>query len=587
MSRREHGLLLLLVLIGICLPGVGFAQNAAEPAPIIREIVFSGLVQVPVDVQQRMHTMVKSKVGQPYNADTVKADDEAIRDLGWFRSVNDERENLPDGVRLNFIMVELPVITGIEFVGNTKFTSQQLLNLIGTRTGQVLNRNTIREDGQMIEAKYAQQGYTQTRVQDYHLTDDNKLVFIIFEPRIGEIRFDGNTKTHDYVIRRQLMFHPGDVYNVNTVTQSLKNLDNLQIFQDIAAVPEPGAEPGTLIETIRLKERRTGMASVAVGESNIEGLIGILELADTNLGGTGQSLSARMQFGADKSYELTYTDPWIDPQRTSFSMDLYNRTILQEAIESDGSSILYDQKRAGGTVSFGRPYGANINYYMTLRADTIGATNDNNDVVPAVLLQETNVHSVTFSQRYDTRDNFLTPSSGTYTNLAAEFAGLGGAKFTKYTGEVRHYWNLTRQKKTSAPPQPGDKKKPPLPLVFADRLILGTTAGAPPFLEQFLIGGADSLRGYKEDRFPGQDELLWNNELRIPIAENIQAVTFLDFGDAWGGPFAAEFGDAEFHLHYGYGLGIRVITPIGPLRLDYGFNSEGGHELHFGVGSTF
>lgn len=237
MIRLKHGILLFLLLIGICLPRVSFAQNAAEPAAIIREIVFNGVLHIPPDAQQRVRTVIKSKVGQPYNTETVKSDIVAIRDLGWFRSVNADEVKLADGVQLAFTVVELPVITGIEFVGNTKFTTQQLLNLLATRTGQVLNRNTIREDGMTIEARYAQLGYTQTRVQDYHLTDDNKLVLIIFEPRIGEIRFDGNTKTRDYVIRRQLMFHPGDVYNVNTVSQSLKNLDNLGIFQDIAAVP--------------------------------------------------------------------------------------------------------------------------------------------------------------------------------------------------------------------------------------------------------------------------------------------------------------------------------------------------------------
>ncbi len=587
MIRREHGLLLLGLLICLCLPGLGFAQGVAEPAPIIRELVFSGFVNLPPQGQQLVRGAVKSQVGQPLNEETVKQDEERIRDLGSFRFVSHAVETLADGVRLTFTVMELPVVTGIEFAGNTKFTTQQLLNQIHTRPGQVLNRNQIRDDGQAIETLYAQKGYTQTRVQDYHLSDDNKLVFIIFEPRIGEIRFAGNTKTHDYVIRRQLMFHPGDVYNVNTVSQSLKNLDNLGIFQDISAVPEPGAEPGTLIETIRVAERRTGMASVAVGESNIEGLIGILELADTNLAGTGQSLSAKMQFGADKSYELTYVNPWIDPQRTSFSLDLYNKVLLQEAIEADGSSVLYDQKRDGVTMTIGRPFGPNTHYYLSPRWDTIGATNYNNNVVPAILLQESNVHSIMLSRQDDTRDNILTPSSGSFTNLAAEFAGLGGAKFTKYTGDLRHYWNLSRRKPPATPPVPGEKQKKPLPLVFAERLVLGTTSGAPPFLEQFLIGGADSLRGYKEDQFPGQRELLWNNELRIPLAESIQAVTFIDFGDAWGGNYAAEFGDETFKLHYGYGLGIRVITPIGPLRLDYGFNGEHGHELHFGMGSTF
>ena len=78
--------------------------------------------------------------------------------------------------------------------------------------------------------------------------------------------------------------------------------------------------------------------------------------------------------------------------------------------------------------------------------------------------------------------------------------------------------------------------------------------------------------------------MLWNNELRFPISESLQGVLFIDVGDAWQGAYAAQFGDATYDLHYGYGLGIRVITPIGPLRLDYGFNGEGGHQFHFGVG---
>ena len=237
MIRREHGLLLFALLIGFCLPGMGFAQAAAEPAPTIREVVFSGFVNLPPEAQQHVREAVQSKPGQPYNEDTAKQDEERIRDLGSFRYVSHDTEKLDNGIRLTFTVIELPVIKGIEFVGNTKLTTQLLYNQIRTRPGQVLNRNHIRDDGQAIEALYAQRGYTQTRVQDYRMSDDNTLSYIIFEPRIGEIRFAGNTKTRDYVIRRQLMFHPGDVYNVNTVGQSLKNLDSLGIFQDISAVP--------------------------------------------------------------------------------------------------------------------------------------------------------------------------------------------------------------------------------------------------------------------------------------------------------------------------------------------------------------
>ncbi len=238
-------------------------------------------------------------------------------------------------------------------------------------------------------------------------------------------------------------------------------------------------------------------------------------------------------------------------------------------------------------MTFGRPFGRNTHYYLTLRNDTIHGTNDNNDVVPEILLAESNVRSIALSRVYDSRNSILNPSAGSYTSVTAEFAGLGGAPFTKYTGDVRHYWNLNSKRTPPSQPTPGSKKKPPLPLVYATRFWAGLIAGAPPTLDEFLVGGADSLRGYKEDRFPGERMVLWNNELRIPFTEALQLVAFVDAGDAWQGQFADEFGDSAFQLHFGYGLGIRVVTPIGPLRLDYGFNNVGGHEFHFGVGPTF
>ena len=137
------------------------------------------------------------------------------------------------------------MVTSIEFVGNTKFTSAELLRVMQTRPGQVLNRNTVGSDGMAIEALYTQKGYTQTRVQDYYVEENtNKLEFVIFEPRIGEIRIDGNTKTREYVIRRQLTFHPGDVYRIDDIQQSLKNLEHLGIFEDCVGYRNRAPIPG-------------------------------------------------------------------------------------------------------------------------------------------------------------------------------------------------------------------------------------------------------------------------------------------------------------------------------------------------------
>ncbi|HEY3379184.1 MAG TPA: BamA/TamA family outer membrane protein, partial [Armatimonadota bacterium] len=200
------------------------------------------------------------------------------------------------------------------------------------------------------------------------------------------------------------------------------------------------------------------------------------------------------------------------------------------------------------------------------------------------ILNKSEVRSLSLTAVHDSRFPFLKPFRGVYTSFGVENAGLvfGGATFAKYTGEIRKYFIVKKGKEGNP-----DEAKLPKHWVYATRLMAGGSSGVPPFLDQFQMGGADTLRGYKDDRFPGETMVLWNHELRIPITEALDVVGFFDTGDAWGGRFADALGDSRFKLRYGYGGGIRVQTPIGPLRLDYGINDEGGSEFTFGVGPTF
>ncbi len=145
----------------------------------------------------------------------------------------------------------------------------------------------------------------------------------------------------------------------------------------------------------------------------------------------------------------------------------------------------------------------------------------------------------------------------------------GSSNFDKYSGDIRRYY----------PVGPKD--------TFATRLLVGTITGSPPYLEEFMIGGTESLRGYQTDQFVGTNLALLNTEFRVPMGKKLIGVAFVDVGDAWGGPTAAETeGDISFTAHVGYGLGVRVATPIGPLRLDFGLGS-GGVQTHFGISQMF
>jgi len=252
---------------------------------------------------------------------------------------------------------------------------------------------------------------------------------------------------------------------------------------------------------------------------------------------------------------------------------LYNKLILREAFTTADQGFLYDEKRSGGNVTLSRPLGASetTRLYATVRADSVSVRPTEGVVLPEVIALQRGeeVRSLAFTLRNDTRDIIANPTKGGLNSLSAELAGwFGGARFNKLGLDLRRYL-------------PAGGKR-----IFATRLLLGLTTGAPPFLEQYLVGGGETLRGYRNDRFPGERMALLNSELRIPIQQSISGVLFVDVGDAWGGAFAQDLGDADFQAHVGYGVGVRIVTPFGPIRVDYGIGSE-GQETHFSVGHAF
>jgi outer membrane protein insertion porin family len=121
-------------------------------------------------------------------------------------------------------------------------------------------------------------------------------------------------------------------------------------------------------------------------------------------------------------------------------------------------------------------------------------------------------------------------------------------------------------------------------------MLLGASSGTLPFFEQSFVGGAETLRGYREDRFWGSYLMLASAEIRQPLARGLTGVLFTDAGDAWGGDYQQVsiqgFTQSTFRIHPAIGLGMRVRTPLGPIRLDYGFGDEGGR-FDFSIGNVF
>jgi len=547
-------------------PAAPVEEEAVAPQPepaVVRELVPPPVAGVEVVGNQNIPTeeilaAVESRVGSPYSVE--------------------------GGVRLIFRVFENPVISDIQFEGVEELTQEELLEVMETRSGSVYNTPRLARDAQVIEELYRSRGFILALVVEPRMSPDGVLTLAIAEGVIEEIRISGNTHTKTNVIRRYIRTRVGETYNDEKVAKDVMRLTNLDYFETVRRDAEIGTEPGQVILVFTVVEkRRTGMASVGGGYSSVQGLVWFVDLMKTNLGGTGQMATLRGEFGGRTSYELGYRHPWVMTPETRLSLGLYDRLILREAYVTDElgeqRSILYDERRSGGNLTLGRPLSDRATIYVGVRADDVsisGLTEEEEPFLAGTAFLPRAVRSLTMAAVIDGRDNVYNPrrdpTSGTYHQFSMEFAGVfGGVEFKKYTVDTRRYIPV------------GDRN------VIALRILAGTTSGDAPYLEQFLIGGSESLRGYRTDRFAGARMAILNGEYRFPLSGNLLGVVFVDVGDAWGGDIASDpffGGDESFTAHMGYGVGVRVKTPIGPIRLDLGFGEE-GTETHFGVSHMF
>jgi len=499
--------------------------------------------------------------------------------LGWFQTVAVDEESVETGIRLTFRVVENPVVTEIRIEGNRELTADEILALMKTKPGEVFNWPRWREDGAAVEKEYRKRGFVLATVLPPKMTDDGVLSVSIAEGVVEAIKITGNTHTKEYVIRRYIRTKPGETYNEKKVAADVQRLNNLGYFETVRRYAEAG-EAGKVVVVITVVEKRyTGGASFGGMYGSDYGMVAFVDVTKTNLWGTGQMVAVKGEFGGRKTYEIAYRHPWVMTPETRLSLGLYDRRIVREAFvnpeEGETQSILYDERRSGGNMTLGRPVSDRTTIYLSFRSDNVSISDVNaeeEEYLSSAAFQPRKVRSITLAGVTDTRDNRFDPRRGGYQSLSAEFAGaFGGAEFNKYSLDLRRYISVSRRN------------------VLAVRLLAGTVTGDAPYLEQFLVGGAESLRGYRLDRFAGSHMAIVNCEYRFPLTKNLLGVVFVDAGDAWGGDISADpfiQGDTEFSVHTGYGAGIRVKTPIGPLRLDLGF-SEDGTETHFGVSHMF
>ncbi|MCE5215547.1 BamA/TamA family outer membrane protein, partial [bacterium] len=378
----------------------------------------------------------------------------------------------------------------------------------------------------------------------------------------------------------------------------------------------------------KIEEGRTGQAQLALAYSNLDNLVMMVSWQENNFRGEAEKASVSCELFGRTSYDVSYVEPYWDEKGTSLELSIFDTERRRQFVGGAAVSTAndkFDERREGGSIRLSRPLDEEGRNRVSLRfrsekvsssyfqgtrtlapVSTTGvdtqSTNytdyadvpvDNPDLLPdtpepgdingplvvaAPLHPGGRLSSLTFGYTNDLRDSRSNTTRGAYSSFSAEVAGSffgGETSFRKVQGEHRRYYTV-REKD-----------------VLALRVMGGISIGDLPLFESYSVGGANTLRGYEEDRFRGKRMLLGTVEYRHPLSASLSIVGFVDAGDAFGGRFdtpvpgftvTAE--DEGFSSHVGAGVGMRVDTPLGPLRLDFGWGDEGS-QAHFSFGQTF
>ena len=608
-------------------PGAGAGDGTAPGAPQltgrVSRITVAGNANINGDAIRAVISQASLRLGDAYTAGLADGARDAVKGMGYFNGdVGVTAEPDPaGGVDVTYTVKENPVVKTIRFTANTPtgeptIPAATLKAKMTTQEGKVLNTNVLVRD---LDGLFNHQtGYVRSQGYIFDVSSDinidpltGVLTIPLVEAHINSITVKGNKRTKTKVVTRELRSQVGDVLDEHKLQRDLTRVYNLGLFDEVGPFDENSTDVGKVDILVPVAEKRSGQVSVGVGYSSTSKLVGRAELAENNFRGLGERVSLQWEVGgvnSQSSLELGFFEPYLDKKHTSLDVDVYDKAVyrfnsgqFQNGGSTVGNDNTYLERRRGGVVGVNRSLSDYLTAGLTLRGEDV--TTDNFTVLTQDQFIRQNGTVIGLGARgiFSNRDNEVSPAAGGFRSFSYEVVTArtrpsdslavsplppGRENFGKLGLDLRQYTSL------EGPRKPGNFNQPKR--VLATRLLIGATAKNIPFFEQYFLGGADSLRGYDTDRFWGSNLALVQAELRIPFSKkdnNFQGVLLFDGGDAWGSIYQQPGlrQHTAFQLQADYGVGIRLVTPIGPIRLDYAIPTTGsrGGRTQFSIGQSF
>ncbi len=511
--------------------------------------------------------------------------------------ISDPAINQKDGwIYIVFVIEEGPRfrVGTVDFSGDLPKNRQELLDLLSIRKEKYLNRQIVREDIMKLTDYYAESGYAFAHIRPIinKSSSGNRMDITFAIDKGNLVRFNriiikGNTRTRNNVIRRALKITEGGIFDSKAIRQSTMALQRLGFFEEAIITPEPATEPDLMNVIVQVKEKSTGTFSIGMGYSSADKLIFMGQISENNFLGRGDSLSLSANLSSKSSrFNLAYTNPHLNDSDLSFGVDLFN---------TKREYNNYTKESKGGGLRMGYPIFEKWRLYGNYSYTDTDLT-EVSDQASYIIRQSVDLHitsALKFSLVRDTKDRFYNPSNGSRNVLSVKYAGgfLGGdAQFTKVEGSTSWYFPLFF--------------KMVLHIKGAAGQVFENESDRLPVYERFYLGGLNSIRGFEYADISPIDPLtkehiggdkMWytNTEIIFPLldAQGIRGVVFYDAGQVLNDD-EDFFENTEETIKQAVGLGIRWLSPLGPLRLVWGYNldpepDEDETVWDFSVGGSF
>jgi outer membrane protein insertion porin family len=517
--------------------------------------------------------------------------------------LSDDKRNLTINIQIE--EGEQFKVGKIDISGDLLKPKTELLDMVSFKGGDIFSRSRLRSNVLVLNDFYGDQGYAYVNVSPLtRLNPEPRTVDLTFDiekgPKvhIDRINISGNTRTRDKVVRREMEFVEGDLFNSSGMKESRRLINNLGFFESVDLVTRKTKDESKMDIDISVKERPTGNFTVGAGYSSVDGVVFQGSISQENFLGLALGLNLSGSFGGKSTtYNIGLTDPHFLDSKYTVGFDLY---------KTEREYTEYDKASTGGDFKLGFPLAEKNRAFFIYRYEqkTISNVDPNATLLISSQEGESTLSSISATLSRETTDYRIDPTRGYLSSLTGEFAGLGGTQyFSKVTLDHRHYLKAFGSTYFALHGHIGQVFK------IGDNEI--------PIDERFLLGGINTLRGFESrkvgprlqrstqavdpvtgtalgttdtfDYIGGDKEAFVNLEYIFPIYKDLglKGLVFFDAGNAWG-----EDEDFFTDIRYSVGAGIRWFSPMGPLRLEWGFNldptdDEQGSQIEFSIGRFY